>query len=505
MTLLETAPRDRAGVLAALTMGRFDLVIIGGGAIGAATAWAAARSGARVAVVDRGDLAGATSSASTKLLHGGLRYLAMGDVGLVREAHRERWANATLVAPHLVEPLPFVIPVEPDQRKEELRLRLGVGVYGALSRWRDGRSGRVALDDAKRRVPALATQRFGSALVYHDHRTDDARLTLAALDAAAQLGAVVVNHIEVTGLKTLAGQICGVELFDRLTDQPLDVDTNTVVNAAGPWVDHVRRLEDPDAKPSIRLSKGAHLLLDVDEEWTAAVTTPLPGGRVSFAIPWQGMLMLGTTDTPFDGDPGDVAADDADEDQILAEAALSLDPAAITPDRVRVRFAGLRVLPIGDGTTSGARRETISTRGSRGMLSVAGGKLTTWLHIGATVADEALRDAGFLPVPVTAVPSAVKPIAFAGELAGRFPMVSDATRGRLLRRYGRAASDILARAGNSLELIPGTDVLVAEVAHAYAAEWATGPEDVIRRTGLWIHGPVSDATRAACAEPSRPG
>ncbi len=505
MTRLEPAPRDRGGVLAALGGGRFDLVIIGGGAIGAATAWAAARSGARVAVVDRGDLAGATSSASTKLLHGGLRYLAMGDIGLVREAHRERWRNATLVAPHLVEPLPFVVPLEAGRRAEALRLRVGVGVYGALSRWRDGRSGGLAVAEARRRVPALATERLGGALMYHDHRTDDARLTIAALDAAAELGAVIANHVEVTGFATLAGQIRGVELQDRLTGSSLELATNTVVNAAGPWVDHVRRLEDPAAEPSIRLSKGAHLLLDVDEPWTAAVTTPLPDGRVSFAIPWQGMLMLGTTDTPFDGDPDEVAADDADEERILAEAARSLDPAAIAADRVRVRFAGLRVLPLGDGTTSGARRETVSTRGSRGMLSVAGGKLTTWLHIGATVADEALRDAGFLPVPVTAAPSAVDPIAFAGELAGRFPAVPDAIRVRLLRRYGRATAQILARAGTELEVIAGTDVLVAEVEHAYTREWATGPDDVVRRTGLWIRGPVAEASRAACAEPSRPG
>ena len=158
------APRRRADALAALEDGRFDLLVIGAGAIGAATAWAAARAGARVAVVDRGDLSAATSMASTKLLHGGLRYLAMGDVGLVREAHRERWSNASLIAPHLVEPLPFVIPVEPEQRREELRLRVGVGLYGALSRWRDGRSGRLALADAQRRVPALATERFGSAV-----------------------------------------------------------------------------------------------------------------------------------------------------------------------------------------------------------------------------------------------------------------------------------------------------------------------------------------------------
>ncbi|MGI9116978.1 MAG: glycerol-3-phosphate dehydrogenase/oxidase [Gaiellales bacterium] len=501
----EPAPRARADVLAALGEGRFDLVVVGAGAIGAATAWAAARAGARVAVIDRGDLAAATSSASTKLLHGGLRYLAMGDVGLVREAHRERWRNATSIAPHLVDPLAFIVPLHGTSRREALRLRAGVGVYGALSRWRDGRSGRIDLAAAGRLAPGLATDRLTGALVYHDHRTDDARLALAAFDAAAELGAIVANHVEVTGLRTLAGQICGVEAVDRLTGAPVEIDAATVVNASGPWIDEIRRLENARAEPSVRLSKGAHLLLDVDRPWRAAVTTPLAGGRVAFAIPWRDMLLLGTTDAPYDGDPAEVQAEHGDQEQILAEAAIALAAEAIDPARVRTRFAGLRVLPLGDGSTSSSRRETVMTRGTRGMLSVAGGKLTTWLAIGDAVAHEAIGDAGFLPVPAGPVPSAVDPIAFAGELAQRFPAVPDELRTRLLRRYGRAAADILAAAGDAPATLPGADVLVAEVEHVVAREWALDADDAIRRTGLWVRGPVGEETRAACAAASPAG
>ena len=451
---MQPGPRSRSDVIAALEEGRFDLLVIGAGAIGAATAWAAARAGARVAVVDRGDLGAATSSASTKLLHGGLRYLAMGDVRLVREAHLERLRTAR-VAPHLADPLRFIVPL----RSRSAKLRLGVGLYGALSGWSDGFGGAIGLDEAKTLAPGLATERLAGALVYRDHRTDDARLVLAALDAAAECGAVVANHVEVVSLDDR------VRLLDRVSGRELALDAGAIVNAAGPWVDAVRRLEDPAAAPSVRLSKGAHLLLEADRPWAAAVTSVLDDGRVAFAIPWQGLLMLGTTDTPYDGDPADVACDADDEAQILAEAAIALD---LDPVRIRARFAGLRVLPLGDGATSGARRETVVTRGPRGMVSVAGGKLTTWLAIGDRVAAMAVP--GFAPVPAGPVPSAVDPIGFAAELAMRFPAVPDAERVRLLRRYGRAATAILA--GES------------EAAHAVAREWAVGPDDIARRAGL---------------------
>lgn len=492
-----SASRRREDVLARLASERFDLLVIGAGAIGAATAWAAARAGATVAVVDAHDLAGATSSSSSKLLHGGLRYLAMGDLRLVREAHRERWFNATVVAPHLVEQLPFVVPLT-GSRREAARLRTGVALYGALSRWRDGHSGGVALAEAQRRVPGLAIDRLRGALVYHDHRTDDARLTLSALSAAAERGACVANHLEVVALQNAGGRIVGAELRDQLTGAAIDVQATTVVNAAGPWVDRVRLLEDSQAAPSVRLAKGVHLLLDCDEPWSAAVTTPLPDGRVTFAIPWQGKLMLGTTDTPYEGDPALVAADDQDEQQILREAAISLLPETIRPERIRARFAGLRVLPLGDGMTSGARRETVISRGPGGLLSVAGGKLTTWLHIGAQVAAEALP--GFAAVPPGPVPSAVDPIGFAGELAGRFPAVSETVRARLMYRYGADAAAILTRAGDSpTYLTEAPQILTAEIAYLVDHEWVVDEDDAIRRTGLWINGPVAVPVRTELA------
>ena len=377
---------------------RFDVLVIGGGATGAATAWAAARTGAKVALVDRGDAAGATSSASSKLLHGGLRYLKLGDVRLVREAHRERRWNARIVAPHLVRPLSFVLPVRPDSPYRESELRLGVFLYGALSGFRDGRAGKLAPDEARRAAPGLRVDPGTSFVAYHDHQTDDARLVLAALRTAEWLGAVWLNYTDVLSLRVESGRIVGAEVRDRIGGDEVSIRARVVINATGPWLDRLRALEHPAARTSVRLSKGAHVVLETDRRWTAAVTSPLPGGRVSFAIPWHGMLLLGTTDEAFDGDPSTVAATAADQAQILEEAATSLEADVIAPGRVRGAFAGLRVLPLGKGGTAVTKRETVVTVGPRGMVSVAGGKLTTWRRIGVEVATRALDSIG-LPVP----------------------------------------------------------------------------------------------------------
>ena len=380
--------------LAELAENTFDVLVLGGGVIGASTAWAAARTGARVALVDRGDVAGATSSASSKLVHGGLRYLALGDIGLVREAHRERQWNARVVAPHLVSPLRFVLPVVPGARYGPAAMRAGVFFYSALSGFRDGHAGRIRPDKALALAPGLVRREDATYIAYYDHQTDDARLVLAVLRTAEHLGATWVNYVEAEGLRMVGGTVAGADVRDLATGARFAIDARSVVNATGPWVDLVRGLESPDAGTTVQLSKGAHLVLETDLEWQAAVTSPLAEGRVSFAIPWYEMLLLGTTDEPFDGDPASVAATEADRAQILSEAAGSLDSNVLRPDRVRASFAGLRVLPQGGSTTAGTRRETVVTVGKAGMISVAGGKLTTWRKTGIDVASQALEQSG---------------------------------------------------------------------------------------------------------------
>jgi glycerol-3-phosphate dehydrogenase len=498
---MPTGGRD--GQLERLSDTTFDLLVIGAGAIGAATAWCASLAGARVAVVDRGDVAGATSSASSKLMHGGLRYLAMGDVGLVREAHHERRIHARTVAPHLVRPLEFVVPVGPDSPTRLWQVRAGVFLYGALARFADGRNGRISAASARRRVPPLLTGGLRGTVLYHDHQTHDARLALSALAGAADAGAVVVPHAEAAALRTQGGVVAGAEVRDRLGEATVSVAARAVVNAAGPWVDAVRRLEDSAAGTSVLLSKGAHAVMAGGDGWTAAVTTPLPGGRVSFAIPWEGMLLLGTTDDPYEGDPAAVAATDADVAQILAEAGRSLAADALDPALVRSRFAGVRVLPAGGSSTIRARRETVVSRGPGGMVSVAGGKLTTWRVIGARAARLALAPLGVgagprRPVPL---PGAAPPAAVERSLAAAHPELPDDVRAHLARHYGTRAADVLAGAGGDPALLdrihPDGPDIWAQAVYGREREWAATVDDVLRgRTTVALRGLDDERVRA---------
>ncbi len=497
-------PDRRDDELERLSSAPFDILVIGAGAIGAATAWYAALSGARVAVVDRGDVAGATSSASSKLMHGGLRYLAMGDIGLVREAHRERRAHARTVAPHLVQPLEFVVPVGPDSPTRLWQVRAGVFLYGALARFADGRNGRISLAAARRRVPPLITEGLRGAVLYHDHQTHDGRLAISALRAAADAGAVVLTHAEVVALRIAGGVVAGAEVEDRLGGRRIDVRARAVVNAAGPWVDAVRRLEDPAAGTSVTLSKGAHLVLAGGTDWTAAVTTPLPAGRVSFAIPWEGMLLLGTTDEPYDGDPAAVEATEADLAQILAEAGRSLSADVLSPALVRSRFAGLRVLPATGSSTIRTRRETVVSRGAAGMVSVAGGKLTTWRSIGARVARLALAPLGGLTVPTrpVALPGAAPLAAVERGLAASHPELPGDVRSHLARHYGTRVAEALAPAAGRPELLKrihadGPDIW-AQVVYGRDHEWAETVDDALRgRTTVALRGLDDAAVREA--------
>lgn len=484
-----------------------DVLVIGAGAIGASTAWHAAAAGATVAVVDRGDLAGGTSSASSKLVHGGLRYLAMGDLWLVGQAHAERRANARVLAPHLVWPLEFVVPVPPGSVHPLWRLRAGVLLYGALSGFADGRSGGISLDQAKARVPQLRTDELRGAVLYHDHQTHDGRLTLLALQAAAARRAVILNHTEVVGLRMKAGHASGAELVDRIGGRQFGVTARVVVNASGPWVDSLRRMESSTAGASVRLAKGAHLVLEGGDGWTAAVTTPLPAGRVSFAIPWEGMLLLGTTDEAYDGDPAAVTATDRDQAQILAEAARSLSAEAIEPERVRSRFAGLRVLPVSGRITSRTRRDVVISLGRGGMVSVAGGKLTTWRLIGARAARLALHEIGMHDhgKELEPLPGAAPLAAVLEAVARSHPGLDERVRTHLSRHYGMVALDLLADAGGDPDLLqpihPAAPDIRAQVVHARRHEWAATADDVLRRrTTIALRGLDDDQARSVVEE-----
>jgi glycerol-3-phosphate dehydrogenase len=483
----------RAEALERLATREFDLLVIGGGIIGAGIACEASRAGLAVALVDRGDFGSATSSASSKLIHGGLRYLRLGDIRLVREAHEERRLLLHVIAPHLVQPLRFLFPIYEHGPYRPLALRAGLLLYSTLARERFG--GVVSPERARERVPDLRVEDLRGCGVYADAWTNDSRLCLANVRAAAGAGATVLNYAAVRSLRFAAGRVVGAEVEDLVGATAVAVAARAVVNATGPWVDEVRRLEDPGCRPSSRLSKGVHVLVRPERPWSAALTIPHDKVRVSFAVPWEGTLMLGTTDTPYDGDPGDAEPTEADIEQVLAEAAVALQSDLVRREAVRYAFAGLRVLPGTGRDTARARRETVLLRGRCGMLSVAGGKLTTYRRI----AQDALR-ALRADLRLHTIDEAARPLPGAGTvaavtagLAAAHRHLDPATRSHLARLYGTLAEEVLREAESDPELLrplhrDGPDI-AAQVAYARRVEWACTVDDVVRRrTTLAVRG-----------------
>ncbi|MFI6286278.1 FAD-dependent oxidoreductase [Streptomyces sp. NPDC051018] len=492
----------------------YDLLVVGGGILGISTAWHAAQSGLRVALVDAGDFAGATSSASSKLLHGGLRYLQTGAVKLVAENHFERRALSREVAPHLANPLRFYLPVYKGGPHGAAKLGAGVFAYSALSAFGDGVGHVIGPAKARRDVPELRTDGLRAVAVYGDDQMNDARMALMTVRAAVAAGADVLNHAEVTGLRFTGGRVTGAELRDRADGTEFGVGARLVLNATGPWVDRLRRMEDPGADPSIRLSKGAHLVLRRTSPWRAALATPIDRYRITFALPWEDMLLLGTTDEEYEGDPGEVAVTEKDIAQILDEAAYSVRDRQLSRELITYSFAGLRVLPGGPGDTSKARRETVVTEGPGGMLSVAGGKWTTFRHIGRTVLNklavlpgrplaDGMEPVSRLPrkppLPGMANPRAVEHRLLAGGESPGPRMAPDTAR-HLATHYGSLAFDIarMVREDPALgaRVHPDAPEIWAQVVYARDQEWAHTADDVLRRrTTLTIRGLATDGIR----------
>ena len=480
----------RSRALEELASREFDLLVVGGGIIGAGIAATAARHGLAVALVERGDFGGETSSASSKLVHGGLRYLRLGDVRLVREAHEERRQLMTRVAPHLVRALPFLLPLYDSGPYRPAAVQAGIALYSTLARAR--LNGLVSGERAQRMVPDLRTAGLRRCGLYVDCVTNDSRLTLANVRAAAESGATVVNGAEVSALRLLGGRVRGA---DVVADQrALAVSAKTVVNAAGPWVDEVRRLADAGVEPSIRLSKGVHVLLSKDTTWSAALTIPHDKVRVSFAVPWEGMLLLGTTDTLHEGGPDSVVAEQADIEAVLAEAAGALEDPAIRREHIRAVFAGLRVLPRSNRETSRARRETVYIRDGSGLLTVAGGKLTTYRRIALDTLERLRADLGLHRIDRRPWPL---PGAAGLDRVSLPVEVGPTLRAHLLGLYGSLAPEVLEPAVADPTLLepltPNAPDIAAQAVYAADWEWARTPEDILRRrTTLALRG-LADA------------
>ncbi len=507
---------SRSDALEAISGERFDVVVIGGGITGAGVALDAASRGYSVALVERDDYAIGTSSRSSKMVHGGLRYLQNFDLGLVREALLERQLMVQL-APHLVYPTPFLVPTLGDDRRN-FALGIGLNMYDVMATTRVGQARReravrqqtedywapdrhrqISGEELAELVPALADRDPKSAYLFYDCQTDDSRLVLTILGEAERFGAVTVNGAEVVELLEDDGSAAGVACTDAESGERFEVAADNVVNATGVWADRIRPEEilNEEDIPRIDPSRGTHITFSLDDLplADAACIVPAGEGRTIFVLPWYGRVMAGTTDNDYDGDIAHVKPS-PDDIEYLLDAINSYFELDLGPGDLTGAFAGVRpLIATGDPKKSvdiSRKAELYET--SSGMLTITGGKLTTWRRMAQQVVDRIVeRDDREAPCRTADIPlgMAARP----QDLVPPAPLDADqlpeGALEQLAFRYGYAAHGVLELAAERPELArpiaAGHPDLLAEVVLAARSEQARSVADVLlRRTRLGV-------------------
>lgn len=470
----------------------FDLLIVGGGASGLGAAVEAATRGHRVALMDRGDFGHGTSSRSTKLVHGGVRYLAQGDIGLVRSALRER-GLLRRNAPHLVHPLEFVIPNYAWWSGPWYAT--GLTLYDLLAGGRSfGRSRWLARAETLRRLPNVEPSGLRGGVSYFDGQFDDARLAITLAATADAAGAVLANYCACVGLVKSAGQVRGVEVRELESGREFTVRAKLVLNATGVFVDELRRWDEAQAKPLVAASQGAHLVLPRSFlPGAAALMIPRTAdGRVLFAIPWHDRLVVGTTDTPHVPISDQPVPLEQEIEFILAHARqyLARDPSA--SDVLSV-FAGLRPLVqrAGAENTAALSRDHTLAVSPGGLVTLTGGKWTTYRKMGEDAVTLCERVGGLAPRP-----SRTRDLLLHGACdPSQVPAA--------LAMYGRDAAAIAglqaAHSGAAAPVYPNVALSGAEVAWHVRHEMARTVEDVLARRSRWL---LLDARASLAAAPA---
>lgn len=485
---------DRVRNLERLERETFDVLVIGGGATGAGVALDAATRGLKVALVERADFASGTSSRSTKLVHGGVRYLQAAitrldraQFHLVQEGLAER-AILLNIAPHLVHSLRLVVPAR--SWYDAITQRFGLWLYDRIA-------GRSALEPSRwlsasevlASFPKLRRRGLRGGVAYHDGQFDDARMVMAVLATAAEASAVIANRVEVSALIERDARLAGAQVRDASTDRSFTIHARSLVNATGPQCDAVRRLEDPQADALLATSRGSHLALEA--HWAprgdGLLIPHTRDDRVLFLLPWQGASLLGTTDEaaePVD----DPTPQPQEEAYLLAHAGEWFEPAPQASD-VRARWAGLRPLVAGRArNTARLVRDHYVEIGPKGLVSIAGGKWTTYRRM-AEVTVDALVETAQLKVERTCQTRTLKLLGarsfhpqLASELARTHALESDIAA-HLAASYGDRAEAVLAHGGPShrQRLLPQHPFIEAEVLWARDREMALSAEDVLAR------------------------
>jgi len=503
---------SRAEAIEAIAGQRFEVVVIGGGITGAGVALDAASRGYSVALLERDDYAVGTSSRSSKMVHGGLRYLQNLDLGLVREALLERQLMVQL-APHLVYPTPFLVPSFAEEPRDR-RIGLGLNMYDVMATTRVGRGRRemrsskeededyywapdrhrtIPRDELLEMVPSLGPRDPKDAYLFYDCQTDDVRLVLTILGEAQRFGAVMLNGADVSEVLTVDGRAGGVAFVEAESGERIEVEADNVINATGVWADRIRPevIEEEDV-PRISPSRGTHVLLDCDDLSTgrAACIVPAGEGRAIFALPWYGRTLVGTTDNDFDGDI-DHPRPAADDVAYLLEAVNAFFGVSLSDSDLVGAYAGVRpLISTGDPKKSvdiSRKAELYET--SSGMLTITGGKLTTWRRMAKQTVDRLVERGGREAACHTAeIPLGMQ--ARPDDLAAPDGVGEDAVS-QLAFRYGHAARAVLDLAWKEPKLaapiVAGRPDLLAEAAIAARLEQARCVADVLlRRTRLGL-------------------
>jgi glycerol-3-phosphate dehydrogenase len=512
---------DRGRAIQALAQEQFDVLVVGGGITGAGVALDAATRGYSVALLERADFASGTSSRSSKLVHGGLRYLQNFDLGLVREALLERQLMVAL-APHLVHPLPLVVAAFEGARPDRL-MGVGLNLYDVMSvdrdrirraRGRKSKSESPAAGDPSARgfdswsperhrvisgaeviemIPALAAREPTSGYLFYDCQTDDVRLVLTILGEAERFGAICANRLHATGLIELEGSTRGANVSDTETGQEFEVRAANVVNATGVWADELRpsELHDEAELPVIRPSRGTHITVSPENlPLVAGAIVPAGGGRTIFALPWLGRTLIGTTDNDYQGELTHVAPSDQDIDYLLS-AVNEFFGRELSSADITGAYAGVRPLISSSDPKKSVdiSRKAELYETSSGMITITGGKLTTWRRMAKMTVDRLVeREARDAPCRTHEIP--LGQAIDAADLR-RVSGVPEDSYQALAARYGHAAHEVLdlALADQRLAaaIVPGFPDILAEVVMAARREQARGIADVLlRRTRLGL-------------------
>jgi glycerol-3-phosphate dehydrogenase len=500
----------RDDAITSLSAEAFDVAVIGGGITGAGVALDAASRGYSVALIEKADYASGTSSRSSKLVHGGLRYLQNFDLGLVREALLERQLMVKL-SPSLVQPLKIVIPAFDGVRPDRVT-GIGLNMYDVMSTrtlrglrgrrpggggeraddadWSPDRHRVIGADEVLELLPALSTRQPSGGYLFYDCQTDDVRLVLTVLNEAERFGTVAANRVEALELDPE-----GIRVRDRVTNTEFVLRADNVINATGVWADQIRpgELASEAEVPQIRPSRGTHILLShADLPLVAGAIVPAGANRTIFALPWYGMSLIGTTDNNYDGADGleHIKPAGADIEYLLA-AVNTFFARSLSADDIAGAFAGVRpLISTGDSRKSvdiSRKAELYET--SSGMITITGGKLTTWRRMAKMAVDAVVeRDGRYAPCRTDRIPLG-QPIG--AERLTRVTGVAEAAYPHLATRYGDRAERVLALAATDPRLaepiIAGHPDLLAEISFAAGEEQAASVGDVLlRRTRVGL-------------------